>query len=61
VIENNPNKNLIASMSIKQRFRELKRIKGKENPPPPILVNSNGASFIEEKSTNDATTSFYIS
>jgi hypothetical protein len=32
VIENNPNKNLIISMSIKQEFRQPKRRKGKEAP-----------------------------
>jgi hypothetical protein len=32
VIENNPNKNLIVSMSIKQEFRQSKRRKGKGDP-----------------------------
>jgi hypothetical protein len=32
VIENNPNKNLIVSMSIKQEFRQPKRRKGKRPP-----------------------------
>jgi hypothetical protein len=35
VIENNPNKNLIISMSIKQRFRQQKRGKGKGDLPHP--------------------------
>jgi hypothetical protein len=30
VIENNPNKNIIVSMSMKQEFMERKRRKGKE-------------------------------
>jgi hypothetical protein len=32
VIENNPNKNLIVSMSIKQEYKQPKRRKGKETP-----------------------------
>jgi hypothetical protein len=32
VIENNPNKNIIILMSIKQEFRQQKRRKGKETP-----------------------------
>jgi hypothetical protein len=32
MIEYNPNKNLIVSMSIEQGFRERKRRKGKETP-----------------------------
>jgi hypothetical protein len=32
VIENNPNKNLIISMSIKQEFRQQKEEKEKETP-----------------------------
>jgi hypothetical protein len=32
MIENNPNKNLIVSMSIKQGFRYPKKRKGKEAP-----------------------------
>jgi hypothetical protein len=37
VIENNPNKNIIVSMSIKQGFRYPKRRKGKGDPPPQLL------------------------
>jgi hypothetical protein len=58
VIENNLNMDLIVSMSIKQRFRQQKRRKGKETPS--ILVNSNEGSFIK-KSSNGVTASFYIS
>jgi hypothetical protein len=58
VIENNPNKNLIISMSIKKKFRYLERRRKRD---PPILVNSNEGSFIEEKSSNSATISFYVS
>jgi hypothetical protein len=32
VIENNPNKNIIVSMSIKQEFRQQKEEKEKETP-----------------------------
>jgi hypothetical protein len=60
VIKNNPNKNVIISMSIKQGFRYPKKRKGKETPPP-ILVNSNEGSFIREKRSNNATRSFYVS
>jgi hypothetical protein len=47
VIENNPNKNIIISMSIKQGFRYLKRRKGKRDPP--ILIYSNEGSLKELK------------
>jgi hypothetical protein len=33
MIENNPNKNLIISMSFKQEFRQSKRRKIKKRPP----------------------------
>jgi hypothetical protein len=33
VIENNPNKNLIVSMSIKQKFSQFKKKKRKKRPP----------------------------
>jgi hypothetical protein len=33
VIENNPNKNLIVSISIKQEFRQPKRRRRKKRPP----------------------------
>jgi hypothetical protein len=59
VIENNPNKNVIISMSMKQGFRYPK--KRRKRDPPPILVNSNEGSFIGEKSSNNATRCFYIS
>jgi hypothetical protein len=49
VIENNLNKDLIISISIKTEFREPKRRKGKETPPP-IIINSNEGSFIGERS-----------
>jgi hypothetical protein len=50
VIENNPNKNIIISMSIKKGFRYPKTRKGKENPlPPPILINSIEGSLKELK------------
>jgi hypothetical protein len=45
VIENNPNKNLIISMSIKQEFRQSKRRKGKRDPQ--IYVNPNEGSLKE--------------
>jgi hypothetical protein len=47
VIENNPNKNLIISMSFKQEFRQSKRRKGKIDPQ--IHVNSNEGSLKEFK------------
>jgi hypothetical protein len=47
VIENNPNKNLIISMSLKQEFRQSKRRKGKIDPQ--IHVNSNEGSLKEFK------------
>jgi hypothetical protein len=47
VIENNPNKNLIISMSIKQEFRQSKRRKGKRDPQ--IRVNRNEGSLKEFK------------
>jgi hypothetical protein len=43
VIKNNPNKNLIIPMSIKQEFRQPKRRKGKETLQ--IRVNSNKGSL----------------
>jgi hypothetical protein len=45
VIENNPNKNLIISMSIKQEFRQSKRRKGKKRPQ--IRVNPIEGSLKE--------------
>jgi hypothetical protein len=60
VIENNLNKDLIISMSIKQDLGNPKRRKGKRDTPP-ILVNSNEGSFIGENSSNGATRSFYVS
>jgi hypothetical protein len=45
VIENNSNKNVIVSMSIKQEFRQPKRRKGKRDPQ--IHVNSNEGSLKE--------------
>jgi hypothetical protein len=45
VIENNPNKNLIISMSIKREFRQSKRRKGKRDPQ--ICVNPNEGSLKE--------------
>jgi hypothetical protein len=47
VIKNNPNKNLIISMSIKQEFRQQKRRKRKRDPK--IYVNSNEGSLRELK------------
>jgi hypothetical protein len=47
VIENNPNKNLIFSMSSKQEFRQSKRRKRKRDPQ--IRVNSNEGSLKEFK------------
>jgi hypothetical protein len=47
MIENNPNKNLIISMSIKQGFRYPKRRKGKRIRP--ILTYSNEGSMKELK------------
>jgi hypothetical protein len=47
VIENNPNKNLIISMSLKQEFRQSKRRKGKKRPQ--IRVNLNEGSLKEFK------------
>jgi hypothetical protein len=47
VIENNSNKNLIVSMSIKQELRQPKRRKGKRDPQ--IRVNSNEWSLKELK------------
>jgi hypothetical protein len=47
VIENNPNKNLIVLMSIKQEFRQSKRRKGTRDPQ--IHVNSNEGSLNEFK------------
>jgi hypothetical protein len=47
MIENNPNKNLIVSMSIKQKFRQPKWRKGKRDPQ--IHVNSNEGSLNEFK------------
>jgi hypothetical protein len=38
VIKNNPNKNLIVSMSIKQGFKYPKRREEKETPPPQFVV-----------------------
>jgi hypothetical protein len=59
VIENNPNKNIIISMSIKQGFRYPKTRKGKENPlPPPILINSIEGSLKELKQVSSR---FYVS
>jgi hypothetical protein len=45
VIENNPNENLIVSMSFKQEFRQSKRRKGKGDPQ--IRVHSNEGSLKE--------------
>jgi hypothetical protein len=47
VIENNPNKNLIVSMSIKQEFKQQKEEKKKETPQ--IRVNPNEGSLREFK------------
>jgi hypothetical protein len=47
VIENNPNKNLIVSMSIKQEFTQQKKKKRKRDPK--IHVNSNEGSLKELK------------
>jgi hypothetical protein len=47
VIENNTNKNIIISMSIKQEFRQPKRRKGKRDPK--IHVDSNEGSSKEFK------------
>jgi hypothetical protein len=47
VIENNPNKNLIVSMSIKQEFRQPKKKKRKRDHK--IHVNSNEGSLKELK------------
>jgi hypothetical protein len=47
VIENNPNKNIIVSMTIKQEFRQSKRRKEKRDPQ--ICVNSNEGSLKEFK------------
>jgi hypothetical protein len=47
VIRNNPNRNLIVSMSIKQGFGYPKRRKGKGDPP--ILIYSNEWSLKELK------------
>jgi hypothetical protein len=47
VIENNPNKNLIISMSIKQEFRQLKKKKRKRDQK--VCVNSNEGSLKELK------------
>jgi hypothetical protein len=59
VIENNPNKNIIISMSIKQGFRYPKTRKGKENPlPPSILINSIEGSLKELKQVSSR---FYVS
>jgi hypothetical protein len=57
MIENNLNKNLIISMSIKQEFRQLKRRKGKRDPQ--IHVNSNEWSLKEFKGVS--TKFFHIS
>jgi hypothetical protein len=48
VTEDNPNKDLIVSMSINQKFRKPKREKRKRDPPP-ILINSNEGSTKEVK------------
>jgi hypothetical protein len=40
VIENNPNKDLIISMSIKHGFKVTKKEKRKRDPP--IRIDSNG-------------------
>jgi hypothetical protein len=45
MIENNPNKNLIISMSIKQEFRQQKEEKEKRDPK--IRVNTNEGSLKE--------------
>jgi hypothetical protein len=47
VIENNPNKNLIISMSIKQEFRQPKKKKRKRDQK--VCVNSNEGSLKELK------------
>jgi hypothetical protein len=57
MIENNLNKNLIISMSIKQEFRQPKRRKGKRDPQ--IHVNSNEGSLKEFKGVS--TKFFHIS
>jgi hypothetical protein len=46
VIENNPNKNIIVLMSIKQKFRQSKRRKGKKNPTFMLIqMKGLGRSF----------------